>query len=87
MDKWLQGIAITEMRFFQLTTFVGLVWLGAATMSAATAADIDSVEIRLRISSLRTDNRTINDAYRIAIGDLVGNVQHSRAACLSVPSP
>ena len=31
-------------------------------------------EICFCIPSLKTDHRTINDAYRIAIGDLVGNV-------------
>ena len=76
-----------RMRFLQLTTFVGLLWLGAGTTSAATLADIDSGEIRLSIPSLRTDNRTINDAYRIAVGDLVGNVQPFKNGLLERPRP
>ncbi len=65
---------------------VGLLSL-AITVSAATAQDMAPCEIRLAIPSLRTDNRTVDDAYRIAIGDLVGNVGPYQNGLLERPTP
>ena len=44
--------------------------------SAAEDADKakDGVAIQVVIPSLETDNPTVNEAFRIAIGDLLGNV-------------
>ena len=75
------------MRVLQLAAYAGFLCLGAGTTSAAMAADIDSGEVRLRIPILTTDNRTINDAYRIAIGDLVGNVRPFQSGLLERPRP
>ena len=75
------------MRFAESTMAAGLFLLAIGLTSAGTADDIDSGEIRLCIPSLRTDNRTINDAYRIAIGDLVGNVQPFQSGLLERPVP
>ena len=47
----------------------------------------NAAEIRLSIPSLHTDNRTINDAYRIAIGDLLGNVAPYQNGLLERPTP
>lgn len=47
----------------------------------------DDTEIRLSIPSLHTDNRAINDAYRIAIGDLLGNVAPHQNGLLERPTP
>jgi glycogen debranching enzyme len=43
-------------------------------------------EICFCIPSLKTDHRTINDAYRIAIGDLVGNVSLFQDGLLDEPA-
>ena len=75
------------MRLVPLITLVGLLWLDTGIMSAATAAEIDSGEMRLCVPNLKTDNRTINDAYRIAIGDLIGNVQPFKSGLLDRPVP
>jgi hypothetical protein len=66
---------------------VGLLLLTAGNTSEATAEDVASGEIRLCIPSLKTDNGTIDDAYRIAIGDLVGNVQPFKSGLLDRPVP
>jgi glycogen debranching enzyme len=49
-----------------------------ANASAAPPADktLDGVAIRVVIPSLETDNSTLNEAFRIAIGDLLGNVSN-----------
>lgn len=57
------------MRIPAISLLVALVWFG----TDARGADID--EVCLHIPTVETDNRTVNDAYRIAIGDLVGPVQ------------
>ena len=44
----------------------------------ADAKDDDGVAIRAIIPSLETDNPTLNEAFRIAIGDLLGNVSPGR---------
>jgi glycogen debranching enzyme len=45
-----------------------------AAPPAAADKDVDGVAIRAIIPSLETDNPTLNEAFRIAIGDLLGNV-------------
>jgi hypothetical protein len=55
---------------------------------AATAGEQDqSNVISVAIPSLRTDNHAINEAFRIAIGDLMGNVQPFKDGLLERPMP
>lgn len=44
-------------------------------------------EITARVPELRTGNRTLNEAFRIAIGDLLGNVAPYQAGLLTEPTP
>ena len=62
---------------------------GLLTVSpAAVAGERDQEDaIWVTIPSLRTDNQTINEAFRIAIGDLMGNVQPFKDGLLERPVP
>jgi glycogen debranching enzyme len=66
------------MRYACLVVFVSL-WPGCGSPArGASPADIEegdgATTITAAITYLNTDNGTINQAYRIAIGDLMGNV-------------
>jgi glycogen debranching enzyme len=43
--------------------------------------------VRLSVPALATDNRIVNEAYRIAVGDLVGNVVPFQDGLLPRPAP
>jgi hypothetical protein len=62
--------------YYSMVALTGLAYAGIAC--AAPPADKNKVEdgvaIRVVIPSLETDNPTVNEAFRIAIGDLLGNV-------------
>ena len=75
------------MRFVKLGAIAGLLSLSTGAIWALSAEDVDSAEVRLYVPSLTTDNRTIHDAYRIAIGDLVGNVAPYQSGLLERPVP
>ncbi len=69
------------------TLLLALISVILAASSSSVAQDADTAEIRLSIPSLHTDNRTVNDAYRIAIGDLLGNVAPYQGGLLEQPTP
>jgi hypothetical protein len=75
----------STMKYVQFV-FAVLVWTLCTSWMWASPPD-DGGEIRLRIPALRTNNRTLNDAYRIAIGDLVGNVMPFKSGLLERPAP
>ena len=54
---------------------------------AAAGEPDQTTVISAAIPSLRTDNATINEAFRIAIGDLLGNVQPFKDGLLERPVP
>jgi len=62
--------------FVSLAALACLACVGAAQGAPPADADkaVDGVAIRVVIPSLDTDNSTLNEAFRIAIGDLFGNV-------------
>ena len=62
--------------FVSLAALSCLACVGAAYGAPPTDADKagDAVAIQVVIPSLETDNPTLNEAFRIAIGDLLGNV-------------
>jgi len=62
-----------------------LVWVACSTSTAGEPNT--SGEISLHTPRLITDNRTIIDAYRIAVGDLVGNVSLFQGGLLDEPVP
>lgn len=61
-------------------------WMSGVSVAWASPPD-ETGKMRLRIPVLRTDNRTLNDAYRIAIGDLMGNVMPFESGLLEHPTP
>jgi glycogen debranching enzyme len=74
---------MTRHRYASCLVFVLLF----GVCSSSSAQDDAANEICLSIPSLHTDNRTINDAYRIAIGDLMGNVAPYQNGLLERPTP
>lgn len=66
---------------------MGLLLVLTAGPALAAGEHATGGEIRLSIPSLRTDHRTINDAYRIAVGDLLGNVSLFQDGLLEEPLP
>ncbi len=68
-----------------LMMVVCIAWLAAAR--SATAQPADSTELCLTVPSLRTNDRTINDAFRIAMGDLAGNITLYQDGLLEHPVP
>lgn len=75
------------MRVIHRTIFAAFLGAAIGATSTVSSADVDSDGICLYIPSLTTDNRSINDAYRIAIGDLVGNVRPLKSGLLKRPVP
>jgi len=56
--------------------------------SATQAMDrAESSSYTVRVPWLKTDNQTINNAYRIAMGDLIGNISLFRSGLLEKPAP
>jgi glycogen debranching enzyme len=70
-----------------LAVLLGLGPLG--TSLGLPPADIEMADqsIRASIPTLNTDNRTINEAFRIAVGDLMGNVAPFKDGLLDRPLP
>lgn len=63
-------------------------WNFPLLSASAAAAELDQTTlISAAIPSLRTDNASINEAFRIAIGDLMGNVQPFKDGLLEHPVP
>ncbi len=59
-----------------MAVVICLACIGAAWAAPPANADkaVDSGAVRVVIPSMETDNWTVNEAFRIAIGDLLGNV-------------
>ncbi len=70
-----------------MTILTALLWGSATLVSFAAGEHDDTGEIRLWIPQLKTNDNTINQAYRIAIGDLVGNVSLFQNGLLDRPVP
>ena len=70
-------------------TMLALAWLqlGGFSEAAAPVGQPQTAGITLYVPVLRTNQRTLNDAYRIAIGDLVGNVSLFQDGLLDEPVP
>ncbi|MCY2989377.1 MAG: hypothetical protein NTY19_16095 [Planctomycetota bacterium] len=79
----------TQDRWLFVALIVGLGGCSLSGMSAIAAAgeSDQATVISAAIPSLRTDNHTTNEAFRIAIGDLMGNVQPFKDGLLERPMP
>jgi len=69
---------------------IALVHSLATTLFAAPPPDADIIadqQIRASIPTLHTSNKTINQAFRIAVGDLLGNIAPTKAGLLDRPLP
>ncbi|MCY2994400.1 MAG: hypothetical protein NTY19_42015 [Planctomycetota bacterium] len=76
----------THPLFILIVGFGGWSLSGMSAIAAAGEPD-QAIVISAAIPSLRTDNHTINEAFRIAIGDLRGNVQPFKDGLLERPMP
>jgi glycogen debranching enzyme len=72
------------MRFRFLAALLALWHVAGA---AQTTVRDDSGSYTVRVPWLKTDNQTINNAYRIAMGDLLGNISLFRDGLLEKPVP
>ncbi|MGA2257739.1 MAG: hypothetical protein ABSG53_24010 [Thermoguttaceae bacterium] len=70
-------------------TDFGLTSFSARGIGGARPDDVEKTDqtIRASIPTLNTDNATINEAFRIAIGDLMGNVVPCKDGLLDKPVP
>ena len=73
------------MRSAKLVIIV-LSWLACADVWGADA-NTPGTAIRVTVPTLRTDNGTVNTAFRIAMGDLLGNVVPFKDGLLEKPVP
>jgi glycogen debranching enzyme len=78
------------MRYACLVVFVSL-WLGGFGLTWGVCSDPtkgdDTTSIKVAIPTLHTDNGTVNAAFRIAVGDLLGNVAPFQDGLLEKPVP
>ncbi len=79
---WLQN---RQLLFALIAGICGWSLSGISAFAAAGDPDQTTV-ISAAIPSLRTDNATINEAFRIVIGDLLGNVQPFQDGLLERPA-
>ncbi len=75
------------MRWFRPLTVVVLCCFASRLTSVLAAQGDESSQLHLTIPHLATNDRTINDAFRIAIGDLVGNITPYQDGLLDHPVP
>lgn len=75
------------MASVRLRWLMGTLFVLVAYSTSAAAEHESPGETRLHVPRLITDNRTIIDAYRIAVGDLVGNVSLFQDGLLDEPVP
>ncbi len=81
----------TTMRYSCLVILVFL-WLGCCGLawtasSAGPDKGDDATTIKVSIPTLNTDNGNVNAAFRIGVGDLLGNVGPFKDGLLEKPVP
>ena len=75
------------MRFGLVSTKAACSALALFHFAGATQAmdRAESSSYTVQVPWLKTDNQTINNAYRIAMGDLIGNISLFRSGLLEKP--
>jgi glycogen debranching enzyme len=76
-----------QMRAVQIRRSLALSLVLAAGVALPTVERLAADEISIWLPSLKTDQRVVNDAFRIAIGDLFGNVSLFQDGLLEAPAP
>ncbi len=81
------GLLFARLALLGLIGATLTAWLPGTPLAAAFAGEPVPPRVALGLPLLATDNPTIDRAYRIALGDLTGNIRLHQSGLLTRPAP